>query len=115
MAEVNQLDVSLLQGYLDNLGESVVRQMLDLYIQQSKIYLVDIEDNISVDEQISWQDACHKMKGAAGSVGLLTVHKTLVEIEKSTALSDEKAANVKALAISNNSAISAFKNWLLDN
>jgi len=114
LGEVNQLDLSLLQGYLDNLGKVIVQQMLDLYIQQSKIYLVDIENNILVDEQSSWQDACHKMKGAAGSVGLLTVHKTLVEIEKSTALTDEKSAHVKALVTLNNDAICAFKNWLLD-
>ncbi len=114
MGEVNQLDLSLLQGYLDNIGKDIVQQMLELYVQQSKIYLVDIENNILVEKQNTWQGACHKMKGAAGSVGLLTVHKTLVELETSTAPADVKATCVKALVTLNNDAISVFKNWLLD-
>ncbi|MFT5758102.1 MAG: HPt (histidine-containing phosphotransfer) domain-containing protein [Alteromonadaceae bacterium] len=114
MGEVNQLDLSLLQGYLDNLGKDIVQQMLELYTQQSKLYLIDIESNILAEEQSLWQGACHKMKGAAGSVGLLAVHKTLVDIEQSTASADEKSAFIKALITLNNRAINAFKHWLLD-
>jgi HPt (histidine-containing phosphotransfer) domain-containing protein len=112
VSEINQLDLSLLQGYLDNLGNNVVQQMLDLYIQQSKIYLIDIENNVSAEKQVAWQDSCHKMKGAAGSVGLLIVYNTLVEIEKSTILADEKMVYVKELVALNNNAISAFREWL---
>jgi len=114
VSKINQLDLSLLTGYLDNLGKDIVQQMLDLYIEQSAIYLADIKASISKESQSAWQGACHKMKGAAGSVGLLVVHKNLVDIEKSTALADEKSVYVEELINLNNSAISIFKKWMLD-
>ncbi len=114
MSEIKQLDLSLLIGYLDNLGKDIVQQMLDLYIQQSEIYLIDIKASISTQSQSAWQDACHKMKGAAGSVGLLIVHKNLVDIEKSTVLADEKSVYVQELINSNNIAIKTFKKWMLN-
>ena len=66
------LDLDLLQGYIDNLGKAVVEQMLQLYISQSAIYIDDIRSNVSDDKQKLWQESCHKMKGAAGSVGLFS-------------------------------------------
>ena len=114
VSEINQLDLSLLSGYLDNLGKDVVQQMLELYIQQSEIYLIDIKGSVSTKEQSTWQGACHKMKGAAGSVGLLVVYKNLVEIESSMALAGEKLVYVQELTTLNNKAISTFKKWLLD-
>ena len=81
---INQLDVQLLADYIDNLGKDIVQQMLDLYIQQSDVYLQDIEQAITDESQTLWQDYCHKMKGATGSVGLVGVHALLVSCEKST-------------------------------
>ncbi len=112
MSENTHLDVALLEGYLDNLGQSVVQQMLDLYLGQSVIYIDDISKNLSVELQREWQESCHKMKGAAGSVGLLQVHKKLVEIEKSEASSDAKKTMVDELKQLNENATDAFFSWL---
>ena len=112
MNNINQLDMDLLAGYVDNLGKDIVQQMLDLYIQQSVVYLRDIKEAITECSQTLWQDHCHKMKGATGSVGLLSVHGKLVAIEKSTDPWDVKADYTEELTELNNSAIHNFTEWL---
>jgi len=112
MSENTHLDTVLLGGYLDNLGESIVQQMLDLYLGQSVIYIDDIASATSVDKQQEWQEYCHKMKGAAGSVGLLLVHKKLVEIEKSEVNAESKKIMVNDLKELNQNATNIFSNWL---
>jgi len=111
MSEV-LLDEELLSGYLDNLGENIVRQMIELYTQQSKIYLNDIQGAIKEQTSDLWQEHCHKMKGAAGSVGLIKLHRYLVTIEKSQDSSDKKLEMTDELQRLNDSAISAFNHWL---
>jgi hypothetical protein len=106
------LDTVLLDGYLDNLGESVVQQMLELYLGQSAIYINDIAGSIGIGKQLEWKESCHKMKGAAGSVGLLQVHKKLVEIEKSEEDDDSKKTMVTDLKALNENATDAFFTWL---
>lgn len=112
MSENTHLDTILLGGYLDNLGESIVQQMLDLYLGQSVIYIDDIASATSIDKQQEWQEFCHKMKGAAGSVGLLQVHKKLVEIEKSEVNEENKKVMVNDLRALNQDATNAFIAWL---
>jgi HPt (histidine-containing phosphotransfer) domain-containing protein len=109
---MNQLDTDLLAGYVENLGKDIVQQMLDLYIQQSVVYLKDIKEAISECSQPLWQDHCHKMKGATGSVGLTSVHAKLVTIEKSVDGWDVKEGFANELAELNNEAIANFTTWL---
>ena len=114
MNKIEQLDVNLLDGYLDSLGQDIVQQMLDLYIQQSVTYIEDIKDALEQESQELWQERCHKMKGATGSVGLLVAHAKLVAIEK---LSDswlEKTTYLSELGDINEQAIAAFKAWLAE-
>jgi HPt (histidine-containing phosphotransfer) domain-containing protein len=113
--KVNQtthLDLDLLQGYIDNLGKSIVQQMLELYIGQSAIYLKDIAETVTTDKQKFWQESCHKMKGAAGSVGLLLVHKKLALIEKSEDLEEIKKTHLEELNELNTNAYNEFSEWL---
>jgi len=106
------IDQTLIQGYLDNLGKQVVQQMLDLYIQQSVVYIDDINGSLDTKVQEQWHERCHKMKGAAGSVGLTEVHALLVSIEKSTENWETKRAHISRLTNLNSEAISQFKQWL---
>lgn len=112
MQTIEQLDVNLLDGYLDTLGQDIVQQMLDLYIQQSTTYIDDIADAAKQESQDLWQERCHKMKGATGSVGLLATHAKLVVIEKLTDAWSEKSSHVIELISLNEQAISAFKEFL---
>ncbi|MDG1753006.1 MAG: phosphorelay protein [Thalassotalea sp.] len=112
MNSINQLDTDLLTGYVENLGKDIVQQMLDLYIQQSVVYLRDINEAITECSQPLWQDHCHKMKGATGSVGLTLVHAKLVTIEKSTDDWNVKESYINELSELNNEAIASFTAWL---
>lgn len=112
MTEVNLVDTELLQGYLDNLGVAVVEKMLALYLDQSILYLDNIADALAENDHGNWHEHCHKMKGAAGSVGLLQVHKFLVSIEKSTAPETKKAEYLTQLKLINKQSIEAFQLWL---
>lgn len=108
----SHLDTDLLSGYLESLGKSVVEQMIELYQQQSQIYMRDIHSAAVDENQKEWQSHCHKMKGAAASVGLLNVHQTLASVEKSEVSKQEKLAIMADIETKNESAVSAFKQWL---
>jgi HPt (histidine-containing phosphotransfer) domain-containing protein len=109
---IEQLDVNLLDGYLESLGLDIVEQMLALYIQQSITYLDDISDSLEQESQTLWEERCHKMKGATGSVGLLAAHAKLVAIEKISDQWAEKSTHMSELIEINRKAIDAFKTWL---
>ena len=111
--ELIQLDSDLLDGYVQSLGVEVVKKMFALYSQQAKIYLNDIESALHNDSEQLWQEHCHKMKGAAGSVGLAALHARLKLMEKTTAKSSEKAQQLLELKEHNQQAINAFESWLL--
>jgi len=110
-----QLDLDLLENYLNNLGKEVLLKMLVLYKQQAAIYLADIGQALHNNDQQQWQEHCHKMKGASGSVGLLEVYKNLVNMEKSTAVQEEKNQQLQKLQQLNKKAIAIFEQWLADN
>lgn len=112
MNQTTHLDLDLLQGYIDNLGTSIVEQMLELYINQSAIYLAEIAGTVASDKQNLWQESCHKMKGAAGSVGLLLVHKKLAVIEKSNEVESSKLLHLTELNELNTTAYNEFSEWL---
>ncbi|TWX68880.1 phosphorelay protein [Colwellia demingiae] len=107
------LDLELLQGYLDSLGKTIVEQMFALYCQQVEIYLNDIENAQLNDSLTGWQDHCHKMKGAAASVGMYQLHGQLKLLEKTEVSKEKKSVLLKELRLSNEHAILAFKNWLV--
>lgn len=112
MTELAIVNQDLVQGYLDNLGVSVVEKMLGMYVEQSQIYLNEIDDALQQSSQELWQERCHKMKGAAGSVGLMKVHRLLVDIEKSSDNLDTKATYLSELKALNREGIESFKQWL---
>lgn len=109
--ELPSLDNELLGGYVQSLGQDIVKQMFALYSQQSSIYLDDIEGALLADDAELWQEHCHKMKGAAGSVGLKSLHARLVIMEKSTDCAMKKAQQLAELNIHNKQSIADFKDW----
>jgi len=112
MASTQQLDVTLLNGYLEALDLAILQQMLELYMQQSALYLTIIATAVAAGDQQAWQDQCHKMKGSAASAGLCQVQQKLSEIEKSTEDWPIKAEHLCELTELNEQAIEAFKYWL---
>ena len=110
--EFIQLDNELLNGYVQSLGVDVVNKMLTLYKQQVAIYLKDIEESLLGGNVQLWQEHCHKMKGAAGSVGLKTLHARLKIMEKTTADSSDKTHQLMELKTHNQQAIAEFNDWI---
>ncbi|WP_231562074.1 Hpt domain-containing protein [Colwellia psychrerythraea] len=106
------LDLELLQGYLDSLGKAIVEQMFTLYCQQARIYLNDIESAQCNDSQSAWQEHCHKMKGAAASVGMQQLHGHLKLLENTTATQQKKLLMLTELKLMNEQGVFAFKQWL---
>jgi HPt (histidine-containing phosphotransfer) domain-containing protein len=106
------LDEGLLSSYLNHLGKDIIKQMIELYQQQSKIYLDDISRAVNAQSTFLWQEHCHKMKGAAGTVGLKVLHRYLMTIEKSAALSEDKSLMIISLKQHNDLGIAALIGWL---
>ncbi|GAA5138205.1 Hpt domain-containing protein [Thalassotalea piscium] len=106
------LDITLLESYLDSLTVDIVQKMLEMYIQQSSIYLEEIASSITNQSQSDWQNSCHKMKGASASIGFLLVHKQLVTLEKSEEQWSVKNGLIAQLITLNEQAIKAFQKWL---
>lgn len=111
--ELLQLDQDLLDGYVQSLGLDMVRKMFDLYSQQVVIYMNDIEESLLNDNAQQWQEHCHKMKGAAGSVGLKSLHARLKLMEKTTATISEKSSQLTELRLHNQQALLDFNDWLV--
>lgn len=107
-----ELDHDLLDSYIQSLGVDIVQKMLALYNQQVVIYLVDIEQSLQGNSTELWQEHCHKMKGAAASIGLKSVHARLVLMEKTTAGITEKSQQLTELKGHNQQALANFNAWL---
>lgn len=110
--ELIQLDNELLDSYVQSLGYEIVKQMFALYSQQVVIYLEDIENALLCDDAQLWQERCHKMKGAAGSVGLKALHSRLKLMEKTTADKSDKAHQLTELKVHNKQSMVCFNDWV---
>ena len=108
----NILDEALLISYVNDLNKDIVKQMIELYVQQSQIYFNDMNKAVIEQSNALWQEHCHKMKGAAGSVGLKQLHTYLAEVEKSRASSVDKTAIMAQISQLNTLGVTAFNSWL---
>lgn len=109
------LDLSLLQDYKDNLGIELLKEMLALYEEKVIIYLDEIKEAISRKDDQKWYDKCHKMKGAASSMGFLCLTKHLKEIEHAISDSETRTEYYQTIILLNENVIIAFKCWLINN
>jgi HPt (histidine-containing phosphotransfer) domain-containing protein len=107
-----QLDYDLLDNYLQSLGADVIAKMLALYREQVVVYLMGIETALLKNNDNLWQVHCHKMKGAAGSIGLKSLHAQLALMEQTSANISEKAQQLAELNVHNTQALMSFDNWL---
>jgi HPt (histidine-containing phosphotransfer) domain-containing protein len=106
------LDLTLLEHYVDTVGKSIVQQMFDLYCQQVVIYITDIENAVTNQSIVDWRQHCHKMKGAAGSVGMFTLSETLKRLEKMNVSQLNNITVINDLKIQNEHSVTVFKHWL---
>lgn len=113
MTDLSQLlDLTLLDGYKESLGDVVLDKMLSMYREQSIIYLREIEQSIGSESQSDWHACCHKMKGAAASTGLKVLRAHLAEIEKQEQTPSWKLEQLEMVKVHSDEGIKAFEQWL---
>ncbi|QFI36508.1 aerobic respiration two-component sensor histidine kinase ArcB [Moritella marina ATCC 15381] len=69
------LDVDLLQQYLDTLGKDLLLESVRLFEQTMPHYLTLLNTNLTARDQDAIVDEAHKIKGAAGSIGLTRIQQ----------------------------------------
>jgi HPt (histidine-containing phosphotransfer) domain-containing protein len=106
------LDLVLLEHYLNSLGRAVVEQMFDLYCKQVTSYIADIENASAGKCIIEWRQHCHKMKGAAGSVGMTILSERLKNLETIDVIQLDDATLAIDLNRLNDQSIAVFESWL---
>ncbi|MFP1743070.1 aerobic respiration two-component sensor histidine kinase ArcB [Lonsdalea quercina] len=83
-AAESMLDVAMLQQYLDLVGPSLIHQSLEMFEQMMPGYLAVLESNMTARDQKGIAEEGHKIKGAAGSVGLRHLQQVAQQIQTTT-------------------------------
>lgn len=74
------LDIEILEQYMKLVGPDLIKQSLELFEQIMPGYLEILDSNMIVRDQNSITQEAHKIKGAAGSVGLRHLHQLAQQI-----------------------------------
>jgi two-component system aerobic respiration control sensor histidine kinase ArcB len=75
------LDVDMLQMLIDTIGEDMVRTSLGIFQDKIPEYMELLSVSLAANEKAEVCSQAHKIKGAAGSVGLLRVLQTANKIQ----------------------------------
>lgn len=113
MSDFNELlDLTLLEGYRESLGDTILEKMIAMYREQSTLYLSEIAQSIASESQNDWHGCCHKMKGAAASTGLKVLRAQLADIEKQAQSKSWKLSQLEVVKENSEKGIEAFERWL---
>jgi len=75
------LDIPMLEQYLDLVGQSLITQSLTMFEKMMPGYLEVLESNLMARDQKGIAEEGHKIKGAAGSVGLQHLQQLAKQIQ----------------------------------
>ncbi|MBG6246972.1 MULTISPECIES: aerobic respiration two-component sensor histidine kinase ArcB [Symbiopectobacterium] len=78
------LDIPMLQQYLDLVGPSLIHQSVAMFEQMMPGYLAVLDSNMTARDQKGIAKEGHKIKGAAGSVGLRHLQQVAQQIQTTT-------------------------------
>ncbi|WNC71653.1 Hpt domain-containing protein [Thalassotalea psychrophila] len=106
------LDKELIKQYMDVLGSEVFNQTVDLYIEQSEIYLNQLRDAIKNQDYTLWQESCHILKSASGNTGLKQVFAKAGNAEYSKQEFVLLAKDLDELQELNKISIEQIQKWL---
>jgi len=76
------LDTNTLQDYLQSLGKGPMQRSMQLFQQLVPGYVNKMVEAATMQQLQEFQDAAHKLKGAAASVGLLWVQQQAKQLEQ---------------------------------
>ncbi|WP_068545854.1 Hpt domain-containing protein [Thalassotalea crassostreae] len=77
------LNKALIEQYRDALGNDVFLETINLYVEQSAIYLEQLAQSTKDKDYKYWQESCHILKSASGNSGLEQVFKKVADLEYS--------------------------------
>lgn len=75
------LDIPVLEQYIDLVGTGLIRQSLAMFEQMMPGYLAVLDSNMMARDQKGIAEEGHKIKGAAGAVGLLHLQQLAKQIQ----------------------------------
>ena len=78
----NILDMDLLQMLVDTIGDEMVRASVKVFQEKMPEYMEILQLSLSADEKSEVCAQAHKIKGAAGSVGLARVQRIANQIQQ---------------------------------
>lgn len=81
-ALTNILDMELLQMLVDTIGEDMVRASVKVFQEKMPEYMEILQLSLTADEKSEVCSQAHKIKGAAGSVGLARVQRIANQIQQ---------------------------------
>lgn len=81
------LDLETISDFVASMGVTAFQRSTELYGRLGPKYCEELREALNADDREEYGSVAHKMKGAAGSVGLLKVqlHAKKMELESSTA------------------------------
>ncbi|WP_323636852.1 aerobic respiration two-component sensor histidine kinase ArcB [Pectobacterium polaris] len=83
-AEEDLLDIPMLEQYLDLVGPKLIHQSLEMFEQMMPGYLAILDSNMTARDEKGITEEGHKIKGAAGSVGLRHLQQVAQQIQTSS-------------------------------
>jgi two-component system aerobic respiration control sensor histidine kinase ArcB len=78
------LDTAMLEQYMDLVGPQLIHQSLEMFEQMMPGYLAVLDSNMTARDQKGITEEGHKIKGAAGSVGLRHLQQLAQQIQTPT-------------------------------
>jgi two-component system aerobic respiration control sensor histidine kinase ArcB len=75
------LDVAMLEQYMDLVGPQLIHQSLEMFEQMMPGYLAVLDSNMTARDEKGIAEEAHKIKGAAGSVGLKHLQQLAQQIQ----------------------------------
>lgn len=106
------LDLEIAGQYKDVLGVEVFGETVDLYVEQSHLYLDKLKQAVVDKNYLNWQDSCHILKSASGNTGLKQVFLKVKELEYSKDDFEQLSKALEELELLNSQSIAAIQKWL---
>ncbi|ADP11167.1 aerobic respiration control sensor protein ArcB [Erwinia sp. Ejp617] len=79
--ELALLDLPMLEQYMELVGPGLIHQSLAMFEQMMPGYLAALDSNMMARDQKGIAEEGHKIKGAAGSVGLMHLQQVAKQIQ----------------------------------
>lgn len=110
------LDIEILEQYMKLVGPDLIKQSLELFEQMMPGYLEILDSNMIARDQNGITQEAHKIKGAAGSVGLRHLHQLAQQIQTPSlpAWSDNVQDWVDELKLEWHNDVQALREWLVN-